>query len=526
MQGSMPSTTANSERRHNSRKRPPSLIYVELGSANGGMMRDLSEDGFAVRAMMPLHVAEGVSFSFLLDPLTRIEGQGEVLWAEESGRVAGVRFIDLSSVARTDIRSWLNDELETQEAQKNAAAAADAPSFEKLREELRSAPPRVDSPKPKANKSKWPVVPSETVPESPAFIPEDTLSAAGPAGMHRAGLGQSTRENPERSLDESGSLSGLPSSSITQKPIELSFETVSPPNTPVRPAFPSEQAPRRSEVAPFPNRSGTPSPKGPTLPDISEILMHPPRRESFAANPPRLEPLDPVYQRRGMPGGSRTEGFTLSKALTVMVLLALVVGLLVYHDTVGQSLIWLGHQIGGNQENQTVSPLSNNEPASGEVNSPASSAPAANAPPASSAVLPDKNQVETNDAASHPDPKPQPSLPAIENKPPPPVTPLSGISSQPPSDSAPEAGQTEYTQATQLLHDGIATDTSEAVRLLWISVEKGNPNAELTLAELYWRGQGVARNCDQTGILLGAAARKGNADAQKRLRQFRREGCE
>jgi TPR repeat protein len=57
-------------------------------------------------------------------------------------------------------------------------------------------------------------------------------------------------------------------------------------------------------------------------------------------------------------------------------------------------------------------------------------------------------------------------------------------------------------------------------------VEKGNPNAELTLAELYWRGQGVARNCDQTGILLGAAARKGNADAQKRLRQFRREGCE
>src|SRR5580693_1840957 len=78
MQGSMPSTTANSERRHNSRKRPPSLIYVELGSANGGMMRDLSEDGFALRAMMPLHVGEGISFSFLLDPLIRIEGQGEV----------------------------------------------------------------------------------------------------------------------------------------------------------------------------------------------------------------------------------------------------------------------------------------------------------------------------------------------------------------------------------------------------------------------------------------------------------------
>ncbi len=79
----------------------------------------------------------------------------------------------------------------------------------------------------------------------------------------------------------------------------------------------------------------------------------------------------------------------------------------------------------------------------------------------------------------------------------------------------------------QLLHGKNPTeDTSEAVRLLWISVEKGNPSAELTLAELYWHGEGVARNCDQTRILLSAAARKGNADAQKRLQQFQQEGCE
>lgn len=81
----------------------------------------------------------------------------------------------------------------------------------------------------------------------------------------------------------------------------------------------------------------------------------------------------------------------------------------------------------------------------------------------------------------------------------------------------------EYSKAQQLLHAG---DTSEAVRLLWISVEKGNASAELTLAELYWHGKGVARNCDQTRILLSAAARKGNTDAQKLLHLFEREGCE
>jgi TPR repeat protein len=64
------------------------------------------------------------------------------------------------------------------------------------------------------------------------------------------------------------------------------------------------------------------------------------------------------------------------------------------------------------------------------------------------------------------------------------------------------------------------------VRLLWISVEKGNASAELTLAELYWHGEGVTHNCDQTRILLSAAARKGNVDALRRLQQFQQQGCE
>ena len=81
--------TANSERRKNSRKDPPSLIYVELGPGNGGMMRDLSEEGFALRAMIPVRVGEKTPFSFLLSTTARIEGEGEILWVEERGRVAG-----------------------------------------------------------------------------------------------------------------------------------------------------------------------------------------------------------------------------------------------------------------------------------------------------------------------------------------------------------------------------------------------------------------------------------------------------
>jgi TPR repeat protein len=66
----------------------------------------------------------------------------------------------------------------------------------------------------------------------------------------------------------------------------------------------------------------------------------------------------------------------------------------------------------------------------------------------------------------------------------------------------------------------------ETLRLLWISVEKGNANAEVELAEMYWHGQGVIQNCDQAHILLTAAARKGSAEAQRQLVAFQRVGCE
>jgi hypothetical protein len=516
----MPST-ANSERRRNSRKRPPSLIYVELSSTNGGMMRDLSEEGFALRAMMPLRVGDEVYFSFLLDPISRVEGQGEVLWVEESGRVAGIHFTELAAQSQEQIRGWLTEELESQEAEKKAPAEPDAQTFEMLRDELRASAPRPDSPKkqpepaPKPTRSKWPVVRPETAPsEAPSFATRK-FSSDAPDGV-----------SPARAI-ESEPFPGLPNFSSTQDPIEISFEPLPASPPPERDAFPPEPSARRTPVTAFPNRSEPPAPKGPMLPDISEILMHPPRRDAgFGPKPPVLEPLDAPHPRRPVRAG----GFTLARALTIMALLALIVGGFVYRDFIGEGLVWLGQQIGGSNGAPVITPAAKDETAPAEA-SPSPSTSPSNTPAATSslapAAAPDTNQTqEPNNASAAPATKPPAPLPSLEKKPQPPVTPLSGIASGGTSESGSEAGQTEYSQAMQLLHNGIATDTSEAVRLLWISVEKGNPNAELTLAELYWRGQGVARNCDQTGILLGAAARKGNAEAQKRLKQFRQEGCE
>jgi hypothetical protein len=66
----------------------------------------------------------------------------------------------------------------------------------------------------------------------------------------------------------------------------------------------------------------------------------------------------------------------------------------------------------------------------------------------------------------------------------------------------------------------------EAAKWLWKAVAKHNADATLLLADLYLKGQGVGKNCDQARVLLDAAARKGVKDAGQRLRHLQAFGCE
>jgi len=131
--------------------------------------------------------------------------------------------------------------------------------------------------------------------------------------------------------------------------------------------------------------------------------------------------------------------------------------------------------------------------------------------------MPDNTPAAAANPAKPKSPSTIPSAPAT-NQP---------VAQKPPTEPESEPGEQEYSQAQNILKSGDREGGfQEAVRLLWIAVEKGNSKAEVLLAELYRRGEGVTRNCDQTRILLTAAARKGNAEAQRRLDKFLREGCE
>ena len=60
---------------------------------------------------------------------------------------------------------------------------------------------------------------------------------------------------------------------------------------------------------------------------------------------------------------------------------------------------------------------------------------------------------------------------------------------------------------------------------LWSEVATGDTKAEVELARLYLKGDGVTRNCEQARVLLQAASRKGHAEALKEYQKLKQAAC-
>ena len=93
---------------------------------------------------------------------------------------------------------------------------------------------------------------------------------------------------------------------------------------------------------------------------------------------------------------------------------------------------------------------------------------------------------------------------------------------------AEQNGSEELAIAERYLNAGPggARDTRQAATWLWKAVAKQNLAATILLSDLYLRGDGVTKSCDQARLLLDAAARKGGTAAAQRLRNLQAFGCQ
>jgi hypothetical protein len=471
-------TVSRTERRKSPRTPIRRLAYVNLEPYdNGGVITDISQDGLRFHMVNPVEQGGLVRLSMLLGG-NQIQAVGELIWMDATRKIGGVRFTVLPDGAAEQILNWA-------QALNSGDASNSGVSPRNGGIHGRSIPnedpnPNQASPEPKA-----------------AAIPDN--ASATPTGKHSG--------PPHATSAQAGPEPGTRSAWV-------------PPS-----ARPSVGAVGQTCPQDLHN-VGTPFPQPWVRPGGDQQPSAMPWITHFDPDPP---PRGSIFVR-GVVGG--------------IVLCALL-----------GSAAWFGLR----QHIWQNIPISISNPFASD---PVTSSPVPSGPLASQPALPPADVTDGNTANSRqPDPdkesadsssaepraatapvasaSPQRPSPQASNAEPAPTTTLSAKSGSPepgpqqvskaPASQPPlaaDAGESQLILARQYL-DGRAhpRDPTVASQLLWSAVEKGNAAAEMDLADLYLRGDGVARNCDQARVLLSVASGKGNTEAMQKLSELNRTGC-
>jgi TonB family protein len=116
---------ANVERRSHARHRVRSLAYVELGENNGGIVLNIGEGGFAVRAAEVMTEDRLPHLRFQMwNSATQLVTSGEIAWSSDSKKEAGVRFIDLPEESLLEIKAWISEETSPANSKNQAQSIA------------------------------------------------------------------------------------------------------------------------------------------------------------------------------------------------------------------------------------------------------------------------------------------------------------------------------------------------------------------------------------------------------------------
>lgn len=104
-------STVPEERRNQARHRLTSILYVELGPGNGGIIVSLGTGGLSLHAAIKLNAETELTLRFRLEPTEEpIEVAGRVAWLDPTQKEAGISFTNLSSDAEQRIANWIAEQ--------------------------------------------------------------------------------------------------------------------------------------------------------------------------------------------------------------------------------------------------------------------------------------------------------------------------------------------------------------------------------------------------------------------------------
>src|SRR3984893_14825066 len=97
------------ERRNHTRLPITSLVFIDLGDGNGGLILDLSEGGATVQVTEILVGSLFERMRFRLPNAENwIEASGRLVWQRRPQREAGIQFVELAEGACNQIKNWVS----------------------------------------------------------------------------------------------------------------------------------------------------------------------------------------------------------------------------------------------------------------------------------------------------------------------------------------------------------------------------------------------------------------------------------
>jgi hypothetical protein len=122
-------------------------------------------------------------------------------------------------------------------------------------------------------------------------------------------------------------------------------------------------------------------------------------------------------------------------------------------------------------------------------------------------------------------PTPSQATPAKETPNPPDLAAAAPTNQETADGTDPNIAERQHSRPHSAADTPSTKGRSALAQQLWSAVGAGDSSAEVALAQLYLTGEGVPRNCEQARVLLRAAAKNGNIEAQQQLRKLNRSGC-
>jgi hypothetical protein len=516
-------------------QKPQQLVYIELGSDNGGMMLGICEQGLSFRAVSPLRAEGPIQFTLALDGKTRLQGVGEIVWSEEGGKTGGLKFTNVSAQFRESVRTWLSSEATPKNVGREVTPAAALPldTISKLKSDIRSiafketapdVPLRPAEEKPLEARPAEQIQPKQTAleieapplkPAPPKIEQERVEEKPEPVA-----LVEPERSGPIVPEPELRTLVPLPSEQPQADPV-FSLPNFRLPSATFAPVPAEETAPTPEKISPVVSPPAVPPPElslpEPSLTQSKAVLL-----EIEAPASPQEIPLPHFVAEDLVQESPRLNRVFAAGIIGLALAIILAAIVLSFRRDVGAALIYLGEKLAGEEHKRqqpifTVAPAqtsqSNAVPAEKSADKPAPS-PDALATSQTQSSATSNQPSDTNSAIGNTLSSSPVSLGDVQR-----------VQDLPPPTDA-DTGQKEFEQARAILKGNHRQrDLSYAVHLLWAGVGKGYVPAEVTLADLYARGDGVAKSCEQARTLLEAAVRKGSHEGRLRLDQLKRRGC-